>query len=210
LLTRRFAPRILQNTEGDPLVLCEVTLRTDDPAALTAELNETYPRADDGSPEWVEHVTTDGMQRIRATLSLDGHQLTARANSEARIDRVLDTLRMLDPTLTIVDQSRRPARDTREATALAAATRSAGENPASTVDPTSPELVAALDQFIRDYEQRWLDLPIPVLAGYTPRQAAAEPTRRDDLIRLLDSFPSQHDNPGTMDPDRLRTALNLR
>lgn len=208
-LTRRFAPPVLQNTEGDPLVLCEVTLRTGDPAALTAELDETYPRADDGSPEWVEPVITNGMQRVRATLNLDGHELTVRANSEARIDRVLDALQTLDSTLTIVDQSRRPARDTREAASLTADTRSEGEDPARTLDPTEPELAAALDQFIRDYEQSWLDEPIPVLAGHTPRQAAADPTRRDDLIRLLDSFPIYHDNPGTMDPDRLRAALNL-
>lgn len=30
-LTRRFAPPALRNTEGDPLVLCEATLRTGDP-----------------------------------------------------------------------------------------------------------------------------------------------------------------------------------
>jgi tetratricopeptide (TPR) repeat protein len=204
-LTRRFAPPVLQNTEGDPLVLCEATLRIDAPDALTAELDETYQRADDGSTEWIEFVTTDGMQRVRATLNLDGHELTVRANSDARIDRVLNTLRTLDPTLTIVNQSRRPARDTREAAALAT-----GEAPAAPLDPTEPEIAAALDAFMRDYEQKWLDLPIPALAGHTPRQAAADPTRRGDLIRLLDTFPSRHDNPGVMDPDRLRADLDLR
>ncbi|WP_328993247.1 hypothetical protein OG394_02950 [Kribbella sp. NBC_01245] len=34
-----------------------------------------------------------------------------------------------------------------------------------------------------------LDESIPALAGATPRQAAGDPTRRDDLIKLLDSFP---------------------
>ena len=71
-------------------------------------------------------------------------------------------------------------------------------------------MAAALDRFIRDYEQKWLDESIPALAGHTPRQAAADPTRRGDLIRLLDSFPIHHDDPGTMNPDRLRTALGLR
>ncbi|MFL6122612.1 hypothetical protein [Actinophytocola sp.] len=53
-----------------------------------------------------------------------------------------------------------------------------------------------LDGFIRDYERKWLDEPIPALAGHTPREAAANPTRRGD--------------PGLMNPDRPRAALDLR
>ncbi len=56
-------------------------------------------------------------------------------------------------------------------------------------DPDSPELAAALEEFIRDYETSWLDQPIPALDGHTPRQAADDPTRRADLIKLLDTFP---------------------
>ncbi len=209
-LTRRFAPPALSNTEGDPLVLCETTLKTGDPAALTAKLDQTYQRDDSDTAQWIEHVGTHGMERIRATLRLDGHELTVHTNSEARIDRVLDTLQVLDPTLTIVDQSRQPARDAREAATLAARTAPAGEDSAHQLDPSDPAIAAALDRFIRDYEQKWLDESIPALAGHTPRQAAADPTRRGDLIRLLNSFPTHHDNPGTMNPDRLRTALGLR
>ncbi len=205
-LTRRFAPPALQDTEGDPLVLCQATLRTGDPAALSAALDEIYQRDDTDTAQWIEYVTTHGMERIRATLRLDGPELTIHTNSEARIDRVLDTVRPLEPTLTIVDQSRQPARDAREAARLAAP---AGEDSVHRLDPADPEIAAALDRFIRDYEQKWLDETIPALAGHTPRQAAADPTRRGDLIRLLDSFPTRH-GPGTMSPDRLRAALDLR
>jgi tetratricopeptide (TPR) repeat protein len=93
--------------------------------------------------------------------------------------------------------------------ALAAgAPASAGGGVQQPGDETDPEMAAALDQFIRDYERRWLDDRIPALAGYTPRQAAADPTRRGDLIRLIDSFPVGL--PGTMNPDRLRAELGLR
>jgi hypothetical protein len=44
-----------------------------------------------------------------------------------------------------------------------------------------------LDEFVRDYETKWLDEPILALDGHTPRQAADDPTRRGDLIKLLDS-----------------------
>jgi hypothetical protein len=47
------------------------------------------------------------------------------------------------------------------------------------------------------------------LAGHTPRQAAADPTRRDDLTRLLGTFPDDPNNPGLMNPERLRAELGL-
>jgi len=55
----------------------------------------------------------------------------------------------------------------------------------------------------------WLDEPIPALSGHTPRQCAEDPTRRPDLIRLLDSFPPDTGAPGLMSPERLRSALGL-
>jgi tetratricopeptide (TPR) repeat protein len=204
-LTHRFAPPVLRNTEGEPLVLCEATLRTDDPGTLVTGLDETYER-DADVPQWFERLT-DGVEPIRATLSLDGHDLTVHTNSETRLDRVLNALQKLDPTLTVVEESREPVRDTREAATLATRTPPGAVEP---LDPADPAAAAALDEFIRDYERKWLDEPIPVLAGHTPRQAAADPTRRDDLNRLLDSFPAHRDSPGVMNPDRLRAALDLR
>ena len=46
-LSRRFAPPVLQNTEGESLMMCDATLRVGDPAALTEALNDEYDR-DDG------------------------------------------------------------------------------------------------------------------------------------------------------------------
>ena len=86
----------------------------------------------------------------------------------------------------------RPIRDAREAAELAAQLP-AGEN---ALDPDAPEVAAMLDEFIRDYEANWLDEPIPALDGHTPRQAADDPTRRGDLIKLLDSFPADEGAPG--------------
>ncbi|MFC9768125.1 hypothetical protein ACFVJ2_40860, partial [Rhodococcus jostii] len=76
------------------------------------------------------------------------------------------------------------------------------------LDPEDPAIAAALDEHIRGYEQQWLDDSIPALGGHTPRECAADPTRRDDLIRLLDSFPQQ-ERPGAMSVRRLREALGL-
>jgi hypothetical protein len=71
-----------------------------------------------------------------------------------------------------------------------------------------PDLAAVLDQFIRDYERKWLDEPSPALAGHTPRQAAADPARRSDPAPRL--VPRAHDNPGVLNPGSLRSAPDLR
>ena len=75
-LSRRFAPPTLVNTEGDPLAMCEATVRVGDPDRIEAALDETYERVEGGEPpHWFEHVTTQGMPRIRATLVLDDDTL---------------------------------------------------------------------------------------------------------------------------------------
>lgn len=62
-------------------------------------------------------------------------------------------------------------------------------------------------------EEQWCDEEVPALGGLTPRQAAADPTRRDSLLRLLAEFDSHglddEDDVITMRPDRLRELLDL-
>lgn len=200
-LSARFAPPVLQNTEGEPLALCSATLTGGNLDALAAALDRTYDR-DEDELRWIEHVTTHGMEPIRATITIEGGAVQVETNSEPRMDRVLDTLLALQLRLQIQTQTRRPAEDLQEAMSRAPA-----GVPASTLDPNDPAIADMLEQFTRTHEQTWLDEPIPALSGVTPREAAADPTRRPDLIRLLDSFGPAA--PGTMDPDRLRAQLGL-
>lgn len=207
-LSRRFAPPTLVNTEGDPLAICEATVRVGEPARIGAALDDTYDRVDgDEPPRWFEHVTTHGMLRIRATLVLDGHELRVHANSEKRMDRVLATLARLDPAMNVLNDSRRPLRDAAEVATLAEQLPVADED---ALDTDDPELAAFLDEVVREYETKWLDEPIPALDGQTPRRAADDPTRRGDLIKLLDTFPAGEAARGGMDADRLRAALGLQ
>ena len=204
LLSARFAPPQLQNTEGEPLVMCEATLHSDDPAGLAALLDTAYDRVE-GEAQWIEHVTTHGMERIRATLELDGTDLHVEANSEARLDRLLAKVRELQPGLTLTAEARRPADDVQEAMS-----RAPFSGAGATLDPDEPAVAAALAEFVRAQEQAWLDEPVPALAGATPREAAADPTRRPDLLRLLDTYdaPTSAGVVG-MDPSRLRSALGV-
>ena len=128
-------------------------------------------------------------------------QVTVQANSERRFDRILAVLRQMDPGLEMVHESRRPIADVFEAL------ERSPRQPTAEPGPTDPRLAAVLEEFIRQQEQGWLDESIPALSGFTPRQAAADPSRREDLVRLLAGFPPG--GPGRMNPDRLRAALGL-
>ncbi|MDZ7731818.1 MAG: SEC-C domain-containing protein [Acidimicrobiia bacterium] len=69
-----------------------------------------------------------------------------------------------------------------------------------------------LDEALRDhFERQWCDERVPALDGLTPRQAAADPTRRDALLRLIASFEDVDAPDGaiTMRPARLRELLDL-
>jgi hypothetical protein len=210
--SRRFAPPILANTEGHPLVLCKAELRSDRPAELSDALDSRYPREEPNQSastvtEWVEIVGVDGMNRIAANLRLAGDMLTIATNSEARQDAALTAVRSLQPSIVLVSQERTPLRTAGDARRLAETV------PARATETSDlahlPEVKEAVAQHMRQYEQQWLDLPIPALKNLTPRQAADDPTRRDDLLRLLATFPDT-DDPLTMSPGRLRDALGLR
>ncbi len=77
---------------------------------------------------------------------------------------------------------------------------------------TPAEVLEVMRGFIREKEEAWIDEPLPALSGLTPRQAASDPTRREDLVALLNEF----DHRGTKDSGfvgfdvaRLRQVLDV-
>jgi hypothetical protein len=222
-LTRRFAPPEVVNIEREPLLMCEATFQVPDPAALADKLDSVYLRTIDdeddefrsGAPdevagEWVEPIEIDGERRRRADLSLHDCQLHVMANSARRFERVCGVLRDLEPALIAIGESREePTKDIDTISERIMRSTLRDREFGDVVDATSPEIAAALQQFTLDYERKWLDESIPALGGHSPRECAGDPTRRADLILLLDSFPPDSGQPGTMSPDRLRAALGL-
>ena len=85
------------------------------------------------------------------------------------------------------------------------------------LDALGPEerraVEAQMDAFMVAHEDAWVDTPLPLLGGATPREAVDDPTRRDDLHRLLDSvdrMAAGWSSPGRpMDAARLRNLLGL-
>jgi hypothetical protein len=90
--------------------------------------------------------------------------------------------------------------------------------PGLDLDALDPQDLAALeeqlDQYMTEHEDRWLDTEIPALGGATPRQAAQDPTRREQLEQLLaevERHAAAWSSPGRpMDAQRLRRLLDLK
>jgi hypothetical protein len=199
----------LQNTEGDPLVLCRAVVVPSSMRTLAKKLDAKYDRIQEVPAVWHEPVVTSGLTRVRATIEMDGDSLVIESNSEKRQDRVIGALITLDPRLEVVSDERTPARTIDEARAHApAGMAGTGGEPSGMLDPSNPQVAQMLAEVTAQYEAAWLDESIPALSGWTPRQAAADPTRRDDVVRLLGTFP-ETDDPGMMSPARLRRALGL-
>ncbi len=79
------------------------------------------------------------------------------------------------------------------------------------VDPADvpPEVQAVLREYQRQYEEAWIDMPILALDGMTPRDAMDDPTRREDVERVLAAMAPDSGDLG-MDPARIRTLLGRR
>jgi len=194
------APPRLKTTEGQDMVICravcEPTVAWD---AVIVDLDHHFERSDTDN-EWVATFVNDaGETVIRGTLTREGSELIVETMSEERFDDILDTL----TEVTVVSQTRD----------LMTVPHPLGEPPRSNLiddSPLDPEIEEVLSKMMRQREDAWIDEEIPVLGGITPRQAAADPTRRGDLIDLLDSFPpTERGSMQGFDPDRLRRLLNL-
>lgn len=190
-------PPSSRTREGEPMVVCEATVEVADPAAAARWLDTAYEREGD---DWVELYQIDDDERIlRATIRLAGSTLSVHTTSEPRMERVLTAVVATLPGARLVHDRRRPVRpgDPGPAPPLA-----------GTVEAPDPAVVSHLQDRM---ERRWMREAVPALGGLTPVEAAADPTRREELERLLASFPALE--PGTggfgLRPDRLRQELGL-
>jgi hypothetical protein len=211
-------PAHVTNTEGEDLLLCETTYRLADPAAVAAALDahDALRRADDPDatgPEaadarWLEEISLDGRDWIRGTLSLRGDELTIETNSEPRARRLAALLETVAPGSPVVREQRVPADEM-----IQSARRGSNRSIAPLGAEDDPEAAAIIDEYVREREVAWLDEQIPLLQGLTPRQAANDPARRDDLVRLLAEFddgrPADAPRTAGFNAAALRAALGL-
>ena len=207
-VARRFQPPVVVTPEGDTLESVEGTFTTTAPAQLRRALDTHLTPA--GEDSWhLLHGDPDQQQRVLGTLDLLGKTLTVFALSAARYQHLIGVLGQLDVPL--VEKSRELRGVGEDPGGVGGQGQQVGDS-SGLLSPeqieANPELLAQMSDYIAGYERTWLEEPIPALGGMTPRAAAGDPTRRADLIALLDSLPSTG-SPLQMDGQRLKAALGL-
>ena len=177
-----FGPITMVNYEGEDIVMCRAVLAptTTSWTALRSTLDRLFqPKGDD---QWNEIVETTNSPAVRCFLSRVDDTLVVMTNSVERVERVLALLRENVADLQVVQDERIDVATAR-ARALAE-----GSDEAIPDGATPAEVLEAMREFIREKEEAWIDEPLPALSGLTPRQAASDPTRREDLVALLNEF----------------------
>lgn len=190
-------PPTLVSAEGDPLVECHAVIEVPAADNAAAALGCLYT-ADGEGFVWSQPLP-DGANRQLAGLRLQDRQILVHTMTEPRMDDVLDALREALPGCSVSIDERQPfqwpAGD--------------GESTANKLPLQLPPEAAA--ELADRFERRWCAEGVPALGGLTPLQAADDPTRRTELTRLIDSFPSVDPDDGVIGlrPERLRGLLGL-
>ena len=210
-LGEAFGPPVLVNREGEDTLMCRAVLRPKSTPwdELATSLDQLFGEDEDEDRQWTEVFDLDGELIVRCFLRRDGDDLVVETNSVPRFDRLLGTLREnIGDDLEVIEEERLTLSEMR-------ARQSEAAGPPSTpmdAEDMPTGIASALQDLVRRKETAWLDDHIPALGGLTPREAADDPTRRPDLIALLNEFDDfGDDSPGTLtfDVSRLRQLLGL-
>jgi hypothetical protein len=207
VLGHQVLPPTLTNTDGEPMLLH--TLRWRLPSAVTVDdlhtaFHDIGLDHDDGDPPtWRLVRDTESMPRATILVyRLEGEELICEANSAERAELAEALVDEAVGDAELIDIDRRTMEEVAR-----------GVDPDDRPEPldqSDPAIREVLEQFVAEMEERWLDESIPALGGRTPREAVKDPVGREEVEQLLASFPAAaEDEPGMMDPDRLRQALGL-
>jgi hypothetical protein len=192
------APPTFTTREGEMFVHCTARVWATGAATARAVLDAHYERDGD---TWNELVDIgDGERIVRGRLTLVADAIEVSTTSEERMERTLATLFEFLPGATVVSDERKPFRPGDWPPTAADA---GGLQPLQLSEPQREELLQMM-------EERWMSEPVPALGGVTPRDAVADPTRRESVRRLLASFPEAHEEAVlTLRPSRIRAELGL-
>jgi Protein of unknown function (DUF2384) len=210
-LAAMFRPPTLRNTSGEELAFHTISWTVDDPEALDEALTAAGCKSS-GDREWSLTADTSGMRdAIVSTLRFDETDgvLVAETNSDERAAQVTALVADAVPSARLLDDRRREFDEVAEDYYDGLDDDDDHDEPGR-IDPDDPEIRRFLDEAIRAKEIEWLVEEIPALGGRTPRDAVTDPVGREEVRRLLASFPEPP--PGEVvgfRASRLRADLGL-
>ena len=207
------APPQLATTAGDPLLATTQVYEAPDVEAARRSLAEHLEEeGDDGA--LLAFEDREGERWLKGSVAFDGATFTVSTMSAVRARWFADLIAEVVPEARLIDEQRLPAGEGGDPGDPQGG--GAGD-PFPDLDTLSDEdreaLEAHLDARMEEYEVQWLDLEVPMLGGATPREAAEDPTRRDDLRRLLEQIEARAEAWSSagrpMDAARLRSLLGM-
>lgn len=201
-----FAPVHMVNYEHEETVLCHLVVRPRDVPwdEFANRLDTTFESTEPS--HWTEIADLNGDQMVRCFLTRQGDTLDVTTNSRERLERVRAILEELGDGIEVLEET------STDADALRTMARTKNREESLGSDDLPDEAIDALRELFREKETAWLGESIPALGGLTPYEAAIDPTRREDLIALLnefDRFPKVPRGTMTFDTARLRAELDI-
>ncbi len=179
----------IRNTDDEPLLMTRVHFEVGDAPALSAALDDCagLTRDGTGATEWSwSGDNARGASVSLGRLVLDGNGLLIESNSAARGERGRLLVEGLgaggtrhrsttheDLTMRIREGIRAERRGT-----------PGPARPGATEIPRDVAEQLSQNHYARHY-RAWLDEPVPLLDGRTPREAASDPARRGALVDIL-------------------------
>jgi hypothetical protein len=164
--------------EGDAMAIVRVTFDVLDRARVrqALEVCAELDGVEDDTWGWIEPA--GGMMRSLGTITLTAKRCVLETFSEERGAR---GKKLLEKILGIAARHRSTVVED-----VWAAVERQGRKPAKVEKEIPPELEQEIvGQFLEKHYREWVDIALPALKGYTPREAARRKAERPDLVALL-------------------------
>lgn len=213
---RRSKPPVLTNTDGDPLLFVTDSFPFD--GKRRPEVEQRV-----GAMDGVDDVSTEDGETVVVFVRTGNRIHKSWENTvTGRVIVVRDTLRIETNSESRADALRRRVRDAcagllgegkrKTESASGMMRRGKGQTSPEKRRPPTPNELEALRQMKEAHYRDWLDTPIPLLGGKTPRAATRAKKSREQLDLLLRDIENREGRlpeGERFDVGRIRTALGM-
>ncbi len=172
----------MMNTAGEEVLFCEARYEIDDPRSVRKALAEVkHLMPDGGDFVWLDSKKVrKGNQPnlLRGVIRIGEHEIVLETNSRERLQEGKKLLEGALGSLIL----RMPTESLQH---LRVALAEAEERSVSSKDPPPPGTAAVIEKLLQKHYEDWIDHPLPVFNGKTPREMARSVDGRKTVEALL-------------------------